>query len=48
MPEISITPVDGADVKIVQAFAHGARVDVRLAQVAAEAKSIFLNVNARG
>jgi hypothetical protein len=48
VPEIEITPVDGAEVKIVQAFAHGARIDVRLARVATEAKSIFLNVNAQG
>ena len=47
VPEITIDPVEGAEAKIVQAFAHGVRIDVRLAQVATEATSISLNVIAR-
>lgn len=46
-PEITIGPVAGAEAKIVQAFAHGVRIDVRLDQVARDAKSISLNVVAK-
>jgi hypothetical protein len=46
-PEIAVEPVEGAESKIVQAFPHGARIDVRLAQIAGEAMSLALSVNAR-
>lgn len=46
-PEITVGPVVGAEAKIVQAFAHGVRIDVRLDQVARDAKSISLNVVAK-
>jgi hypothetical protein len=48
VPEISLAPLEGAEAKIVQAFPHGARIDVRLAQAAREAMSVSLNVVARG
>jgi hypothetical protein len=47
VPEITIEPLDGAEAKIVQAFTHGARIDVRLAQVAREAMSLSLSVVAK-
>lgn len=48
VPEISVAPVEGAEVKIVQALPHGAKLDVRLARVATEVASISLHVVARG
>jgi hypothetical protein len=36
-----------AELKIVQAYAHGARIDVRLAQVAHESTSVVLNLVAQ-
>jgi hypothetical protein len=47
VPVITIAPLDGAEAKIVQAFAHGARIDVRLAQLAREAMSVSLNLVAK-
>ncbi len=49
MPKITVESADapGAELKIVQAFAHGARVDVRLAQTALEHASVVLNLVAR-
>ncbi|MDZ4658291.1 MAG: hypothetical protein SH868_12000 [Bythopirellula sp.] len=49
MPEIVVEPSTGsaAEFKIVQAFAHGARIDVRLAQVAIEQTSLVLNLVAK-
>ncbi len=49
MPEITVEPAAGpaADFKIVQAFAHGTRIDVRLAQVSIEQASVELNLVAK-
>lgn len=49
MPKITIELSAGpaADFKIVQAFAHGARIDVRLAQIAMEPVSVVLNLIAK-
>jgi hypothetical protein len=47
VPQITINPLDGAEAKIVQAFSHGARIDVRLAQVAREATSLLISLIAR-
>jgi hypothetical protein len=47
-PELTIEPVTGADCKIMQAFPHGVRIDVRLAQVALAPKCIAVNVKAQG
>lgn len=47
-PEITIEAASGpnAEFKIVQAFSHGARIDVRLAATAIEAMSAVLHVTA--
>jgi hypothetical protein len=45
-PEITIESESAAEYKIVQAFSHGARIDVRLAATATEALSVILNVTA--
>jgi hypothetical protein len=47
VPDLTIEPVDGADAKVVQAFAHGVRIDVRLAQAARGASSVAVNVVAK-
>ena len=47
VPEITLGPLEGAEAKIVQAFPHGARIDVRLAQAARGACSVDLNVVAK-
>ena len=46
MPEITVECADapGAELKIVQAFAHGARIDVRLAQTTLEDRIVVLNL----
>ena len=46
MPEITVESADGpsAELKIVQAFAHGARIDVRLTQIAIEQTNVTLNL----
>jgi hypothetical protein len=48
MPAIEADPADGPDatVKVVQAFAHGARLEVRLAVPAAEPCSVLLEMTA--
>lgn len=43
-PEIAIESEAVAEFKIVQAFPHGARIDVRLATTAVEVMSVVLNV----
>lgn len=45
-PEITVEPSSGpaAEFKIVQAFAHGARIDVRLASPAVEKANMVLNL----
>jgi hypothetical protein len=45
-PEITIESESGAEFKVVQAFSHGARIDVRLASTAVETLSVVLNVTA--
>jgi hypothetical protein len=47
-PTVDADPADGPDatVKIVQAFAHGARLEVRLAVPATEACSVLLEMTA--
>lgn len=45
-PEIAIEAEADAEFKIVQAFSHGARIDVRLVSTAVEAMSVVLNVTA--
>lgn len=47
VPRIAVAPVTDAEIKIVQAFAHGARIDVRLARAAPQARSVHLHVDAR-
>ena len=45
-PEITVEHSAGpeAELKIVQAFAHGARIDVRLAQIAIDRSSVIIEV----
>jgi hypothetical protein len=47
-PELTVEVASGpaAEFKIVQAFPHGARIDVRLATTAVEAMGVILNVTA--
>jgi hypothetical protein len=49
-PELTVKlpPIPAAEAKIVQAFPHGARIDVRLSSTAFEAMSVVLNVTAQG
>lgn len=49
VPEVTIESTDGiaAELKIVQAFPHGARIDVRLAREALVPMSVVLKVVAR-
>jgi hypothetical protein len=45
-PEITVESESAAEFKVVQAFSHGVRIDVRLAATAVEAMSVVLNVTA--
>jgi hypothetical protein len=45
-PEITVESESTAEFKVVQAFSHGARIDVRLESTAVEAMSMVLNVTA--
>jgi hypothetical protein len=48
-PELTVELASGpvAEFKIVQAFPHGARIDVRLASTATQAMCVILNVTAK-
>lgn len=45
-PELKIETFPGAECRIVQAFPHGVRIDVRLPQAAREPTSVTLNLTA--
>ncbi len=48
LPEVAAEPADGPDatVKVVQAFAHGARLEVRLAKAAAAPCHVLIDLSA--
>jgi hypothetical protein len=48
-PELKVELASGpvAEFKIVQAFPHGARIDVRIASTAIQAMSVILNITAK-
>lgn len=49
VPTVEADPADGPDatIKVLQSFAHGARLEVRLAESAAEACSVLLEITAK-